>query len=118
MKLDIENNIVIKVLKSSFLARNDRKYLYSAVCIDTLKEKWYTDNDISEFLTILYQLPKESNVIRQAAYIQNTLWLYQPTEKVRQGRKEKEMKCREEYWIDYKEVKPKQWFFARLFNNK
>lgn len=118
MKLDIETNIVYNKLKEDETSRNDRNFLYCSICYDELMKKWYNHTEIWKFISMLNFVPKESNIIRQAAVIQNNMWLYSPTDKVRKGRKEKEMKCREEYWIDYKEVKPKQWFFARLFNNK
>ena len=54
-------------------------------------------------------VPRESTIIRQAAVIQNNMWLYPPTDKVRKGRKEKEVKCRENFGIDYRPVKKKNW---------
>lgn len=104
-----ENNVLIKLLEEYPLARDDRAFAYSIVCKKREEEKEIDHKKFLIFLEVLQDMPKESDIIRQIAYIQNNMGLYPPSKWCRLARKNKEEKKREEYKRD-------NWFLHNLFN--
>ena len=95
-----KNNYLVWILEQSPLARDDRNFAYKMACKKIAEQKGITNKELHTFYSVLQEMPRESDVIRILAYIQNNLWLYKPSEWCKVWRKIKEEKKREDFKRD------------------
>lgn len=90
--------LVWSILNISVESRNSDIELYKQVCQEQFKKKKnIIIEDFEIFLQVLWQMPRESAVVRRRAHFQKN-WLYLPTEATAIKRRHKEIKCRDMYW--------------------
>ena len=104
-----KNNYLVWILEQYPLARDDRNFAYKMACKKIAEQKGITNKELHTFYSVLQEMPRESDVIRNLAYIQNNLWLYKPSEWCKLWRRIKEENKREEYKRD-------NWFLRNLFH--
>ncbi len=85
-------DLVKNVLQTSDLAKNDRNYLYTAVCIDNLRALKISETEIATFLTLMNMCPTRDDVVRSAAHIQNTLGICKASPIIQEKREKKRRK--------------------------